>query len=158
AFANAGHAVFAAARSTGEIEKLAAGTAITPVACDATDRAQVDALVERAGTPAVIAHNAGAFARGGVLELDPAALEQAWRVTVLGALHLAQAAGKRMVAAGRGTMLFTGATASLRGAANFAALAVPKFGLRALAQSLARELGPKGVHVCHVIVDGVILS
>jgi NAD(P)-dependent dehydrogenase (short-subunit alcohol dehydrogenase family) len=75
---------------------------------------------------------------------------------VLGGLHLAQAAGKRMVAAGRGTMFFTGATAALRGGANFAGLAIPKFGLRALAQSLARELGPKGVHVCHVIVDGLI--
>ena len=76
----------------------------------------------------------------------------------LGGFHVGQAAARAMVEAGSGTILFTGATASLRGGAGFANLAVPKFGLRALAQSMARELQPKGVHVAHVVIDGQIAS
>jgi NAD(P)-dependent dehydrogenase (short-subunit alcohol dehydrogenase family) len=160
-FARAGYAVTGAARRESEVASLAAAEpelGVTAAACDATDAASARALVERVGTPDVLVYNAGLFVRAAVLDLDPAELERAWRVSVMGALHLAQAAGRRMVAAGKGVMIFTGATASLRGSANFAGLAVPKFGLRALAQSLARELGPKGVHVCHVIVDGIIRS
>lgn len=158
-FARAGYAVTGAARRADEVAKLAAAEpelGVTAAACDATDAAQVRALCEAGPPPAVVVFNAGAFVRGAVLDLDPAAFEQAWRVGVMGALHVAQAAGRRMVAEGRGTLVFTGATAALRGGASFAGLAVQKFGLRALAQSLARELGPKGVHVCHVIVDGQI--
>src|SRR5579862_9778892 len=143
-FARAGYAVFGAARRESEVASLAEAEpdlGVTAAACDATDAGSARALVERAGTPDVLVYNASGFVRGAVLDLEPAALEQAWRVSVLGALHVVQAAGRRMVEAGRGVMIFTGATASLRGAANFAGLAVPKFGLRALAQSLARELG-----------------
>lgn len=160
AFARAGHAVIGAARKREDVAALAAkepDLRVEARACDATDAAQVEALFE-GPTPRVVVFNAGAFVRGAVLDLDPAAFEDAWRAGVMGALHVAQAAGRRMVAAGAGTLIFTGATASLRGSANFAALAVQKFGLRALAQSLARELGPKGVHVAHVIVDGLIAS
>ncbi len=162
--ARAGHRVVGAARRKDAVDALAAkepDLGVASAACDATDAASVKALVDDAckdAPPAVVVYNASAFVRGQVLDLDPAELERAWQISVLGALHVAQAAGRRMVAAGAGTLLFTGATAAMRGSANFAGLAIPKFGLRALAQSLARELGPKGVHVCHVVVDGMILS
>ena len=82
--------------------------------------------------------------------------EDGWRAGCFGGFLVGRAAARLMAPAGRGTILFTGATASLRGSANFAGFAVGKFGLRALAQSMARELGPKGIHVAHVIVDGMI--
>jgi NAD(P)-dependent dehydrogenase (short-subunit alcohol dehydrogenase family) len=105
-----------------------------------------------------VVFNAGAFKPGSLLDLDPAELERCWRVGCLAGLHVAQAALRRMQPRGRGTVIFTGATAALRGSANFAALAVPKFGLRALAQSMAREFGPQGIHVAHVVIDGQIAS
>src|SRR5262249_14536609 len=104
AFARAGHRVLAAGRRVDAVEKLAAAgpsLAVPPIACDATDAASVHALVERAaadGPPAIAVHNASSFVRGNVLDLDPAELEQAWRLAVMGGLHLAQAAGRRMVA------------------------------------------------------------
>jgi len=161
AFARSGHRVTGAARRADEVARLAAAEPdlhVEATACDATDPQSVAALFDGDSPPSVVLFNAGDFVRGAVLDLDPAAVERAWKVSVLGALHVAQAAGRRMVAAGTGTMIFTGATASLRGSANFAGLAISKFGMRALAQSLAREVGPKGVHVCHVVVDGMILS
>ena len=91
-----------------------------------------------------------------MLEITPEECERCWRIGCLGGFNVGQAAARGMVEAGGGTILFTGATAALRGSANFANLAVPKFGLRALAQSMARELGPKGVHVAHLIIDGQI--
>ena len=110
------------------------------------------------GEADLVVFNAGAFHRGNVVDIDPADFERCWRVGCLGGLLVGQAAARRMVGRGRGTILFTGATAALRGGAGFANLAVPKFGLRALAQSMARELGPHGVHVGFVIVDGQISS
>ena len=110
------------------------------------------------GAPSVAIYNAGAFAPGSVLDTEAAAFERCWRILCLGGFLVGQRAARHMVEAGRGTILFTGATASLRGGANFANLAVGKFGLRAVAQSMARELGPKGVHVAHVIIDGQIRS
>ena len=108
------------------------------------------------GDPSLVVYNASGMVRGSVLDLDPALVEKAWRVGCLGGLHVGQQAGRRMVAKGSGTILFTGATASIRGSANFAPFAIAKFGLRALSQSLARELGPKGIHVAHVLIDGQI--
>jgi NAD(P)-dependent dehydrogenase (short-subunit alcohol dehydrogenase family) len=131
-------------------------------ACDATDQAAVDRLFKEVdrdlGPPEVVVFNAGAFQPGGILEIDPAEFERCWRIGCLGGLLVGQAAARRMVANGRGTILFTGATAALRGSARFANLAVPKFGLRALAQAMARELGPQGIHVGQVIIDGQIRS
>jgi len=128
--------------------------------CDVTDPASVqgafDDATADAGAPDLAIFNAGGYARGGILELSPGQLEAAWRVGCLGGFHVGQAAAKAMVPAGHGTILFTGATASLRGSANFAPFAIAKFGLRALAQSMARELGPKGIHVAHIIIDGQI--
>lgn len=165
--AEAGMTVHAAARD----ESRLAGTIgslspqVRPHACDAADRASVDALFEAvlatSGVPDLVVYNAGTFERGGIAEIDPADFERCWRVGCLGGFHVGQRAAQAMLAGepasgGNRTILYTGATASLRGGAGFANLAVPKFGLRALAQSMARELGPKGIHVGHVVIDGQI--
>jgi NAD(P)-dependent dehydrogenase (short-subunit alcohol dehydrogenase family) len=113
---------------------------------------------EDLGPSEVLLYNAGVFELGGLLELSSAAVEQAWRVTCLGGFLAAQAVLPGMLERGRGTVIFSGATASLRGGARFAAVAIGKFGLRALAQSMAREFGPKGIHVAHVVIDGQIDS
>jgi NAD(P)-dependent dehydrogenase (short-subunit alcohol dehydrogenase family) len=128
--------------------------------CDVTDQGSVqgafDDAIADGGPPDLVIFNASGFARGSILELTPGQLETTWRVGCLGGFHVGQAAAKVMVPAERGTILFTGATASLRGSANFAPFAIAKFGLRALAQSMARELGPKGIHVAHIVIDGQI--
>lgn len=97
--------------------------------------------------PDLVVFNAGAFQKANVLDIDSADFERCWRVGCVGGLLVGQAAARRMIKRGRGTIIFSGATAALRGGAGFANLAVPKFGLRALAQSMARELGPQGVHI-----------
>lgn len=110
------------------------------------------------GVPDVVVFNAGAFQKDNVLDIDPADFEHCWRIGCFGGLLVGQEAARRMAKRGHGTIIFTGATAALRGSAGFANLAVSKFGLRALAQSMARELGPQGVHVGFVIIDGQIES
>jgi NAD(P)-dependent dehydrogenase (short-subunit alcohol dehydrogenase family) len=164
-FARTGMNVAMAAR--GE-ERLAAlrtedlGDRVEAYPCDSTDPGAVAALFEQAsaalGEPDLVVYNAGAFRPGGILDIAAEEFERCWRVGCLGGFVVGQAAARRMVPSGRGTILFTGATAALRGSANFANLAVPKFGLRALAQSMARELGPQGIHVAHVVIDGQIDS
>ncbi|WP_119303841.1 SDR family NAD(P)-dependent oxidoreductase [Dongia deserti] len=128
--------------------------------CDVSDPASVDHAfgdaISDGGVPDLMIFNASGYARGSILDLTPGQLEAAWRVGCLGGFIVGQAAAKVMVPAERGTILFTGATASLRGSANFAPFAIAKFGLRALAQSMARELGPKGIHVAHMLIDGQI--
>jgi NAD(P)-dependent dehydrogenase (short-subunit alcohol dehydrogenase family) len=164
-FARGGCGVALLARSDAALGAVradveAAGGAARAYPCDAADEASVKAAFARVreelGAPDVLLYNAGAFQMAGVLDIAPADLERAWRVGCLGGLITAQAVLPAMLERGRGTVIFTGATASLRGSARFAALAVGKFGLRALAQSMARELGPRGVHVAHVVVDGGI--
>lgn len=141
-----------------EIEE-SGGTAL-PVSTDATDPASVaEAFGEvRAdlGDPEVFVYNAGAFQMGGILDLSPEKFDECFKANCAGAFYAAQHVLPAMVEKGSGTILLTGATASLRGSARFSALAVGKFGLRALAQSMAREFGPRGVHVAHVVVDGQI--
>jgi len=158
--AAAGMAVAMARRSAAKLDKLAAEIGGRAYACDATDGGAVEALFADVGRdlgpPALVVYNAGAYRPGGILEIDPRDFEECWRIGCLGGLHVGQAALRRMAPAGAGTIIFTGATASLRGSAGFANLAVPKFGLRALAQSMAREFGPKGIHVAHVLIDGQI--
>ena len=137
------------------------GVRIVAIDSDATEQADVERVFDKAATfgPTEVAvFNAGAFVRGSVVETDPAEFERCWRVGCFAGLLVGQAAARRMVERGSGTILFTGATASLRGGAGFVSLASPKFGLRAVAQSMARELGPKNIHVAHVIVDGQIRS
>jgi NAD(P)-dependent dehydrogenase (short-subunit alcohol dehydrogenase family) len=163
-FAHEGFATVACARDPKKLEPLARadGIQVRLEACDATKPAEVarvfGAVERELGVPGVAIFNAGAYERGGILDITPEAFESCWRVGCLGGFNVGQAAARLMVAKGSGTILFTGATASLRGGAGFANLAVPKFGLRALAQSMARELDPKGVHVAHVIIDGQIAS
>ncbi|HEX6710078.1 MAG TPA: SDR family NAD(P)-dependent oxidoreductase [Rubrobacter sp.] len=141
-----------------EIE--AGGGTVLPVSTDATDPDSVAAAFERVrgelGDPEVFVYNAGAFQMGGILELSPAQFDGCFKANCAGAFYAAQQVLPAMVEAGGGTVLLTGATASLRGSARFSALAVGKFGLRALAQSMAREFGPQGIHVAHIIIDGQI--
>ncbi len=138
----------------------AAGGRALSLPADASDPSSVSAAFaevrEQLGDPEALVYNAGAFRMGAVTDIAPADFEAAWKANCFGAFLAAREVIPAMVARGRGTILLTGATASLRGSANFSALAVGKFGLRALSQSLARELGPKGVHVAHVIIDGQI--
>jgi NAD(P)-dependent dehydrogenase (short-subunit alcohol dehydrogenase family) len=160
-FAEGGFTVAIASRDRARLDADAGGS-IHAYTCDAGDAASVaqlyDAIARDHGDPSLVVYNASAMVRGSVLDLDPAEVERVWRISCLGALLVGQQAARRMVANGRGTILFTGATAALRGGANFAGFAIGKFGQRALAQSMARDLGPKGIHVAHVIVDGLIAA
>jgi NAD(P)-dependent dehydrogenase (short-subunit alcohol dehydrogenase family) len=159
-FAAAGMKVAVARRRAEELADLATEIGGKAYQCDVTEQASVEALFAAVdtdlGIPQVVVFNAGAYKPGGILEIEAADFERCWRIGCLGGFHVGQAAAKRMVAAGAGTIIFTGATAALRGSAKFANLAVPKFGLRALAQSMARDLGPQGVHVAHTVIDGQI--
>jgi NAD(P)-dependent dehydrogenase (short-subunit alcohol dehydrogenase family) len=127
---------------------------------DARREEDVTALFEQVeaghGPIEVLVFNIGANVPASILDETPRKYFKVWEMACFGGFLNAQAAARRMVARGRGTILFTGATASLRGGANFAAFAGAKHALRALAQSMARELGPKGIHVGHVVVDGAI--
>ncbi len=132
------------------------------VVADATDPASMAAgmkeITAKLGPVGVLVYNAASFQPGGVLELTPEAFEASWKVNCFGAFLAAQHVLPSMVARRHGTILFTGATASRRGAARFSALAVGKFGLRALAESMAREYAPLGVHVAHIVIDGQIAT
>jgi NAD(P)-dependent dehydrogenase (short-subunit alcohol dehydrogenase family) len=164
AFAAQGYTVVAAARSISKLNELAAQwprDGVVPVSCDATAPADVDSLFQRSealGAVEIAVYNAGTFGRGSVLDTEAADFERCWRIGCFGGYLVGRAAARLMVARREGTILFTGATASLRGGAGFVNLASPKFALRALAQCMARELGPQGVHVAHVIIDGQIES
>ncbi|MBI2211676.1 MAG: SDR family NAD(P)-dependent oxidoreductase [Deltaproteobacteria bacterium] len=130
------------------------------LAVDVTDRAAVLRATARIraemGPVTVLAYNASGFGRGPFLALDPEIIRRSFEVGTMGAVHLAQAVIPDMLEAGHGFISLTGATASLRGRAGFAPLAIAKSSLRVLGQSLAREFHPKGIHVVHVIVDGQI--
>jgi NAD(P)-dependent dehydrogenase (short-subunit alcohol dehydrogenase family) len=156
------------ARSQGSLSPVAeeirrGGGRVVAIEVDATRPSSVKDGCAKAkselGPADVLVYNAGAFKMGGILDFSPEEFEQCWQSNCAGALSAAQAVLPDMLARKdrtRGTILLTGATASLRGSARFACLAVGKFGLRALAQSMAREFGPQGIHVAHVVVDGQI--
>lgn len=150
-----------AARSVGKLDALVADTSAVAVACDATKPAQVDALFdtmerEFGGPPDVVIYNASARARGPFVDLDSELVAQAIAVSAFGGFLVAQRAARRMCAQKRGAILFTGASASVKGYAQSAPFAMGKFALRGLAQSLARELSPQGIHVAHFVIDGAI--
>lgn len=130
------------------------------IATDATDAEAVGRAFARIrkhwGDASVLVYNAGQFRPAGLLEIEPEAFEQNWRSNCLGAFLAAREVLPAMVRAGRGSVILTGATAAWRGGARFSGLAVGKFGLRALGQSMAREFGPQGVHVTHAVIDGQI--
>ncbi len=159
-FAGEGMSVAVAARNPGKLDGLVAETGARAYACDATQREQVAALFAEVasdlGTPDVVVYNASGRVRGPVVELGPEAVEQAIAVTCFGGFLVGQAAARQMIAAGRGSILFTGASASVKGYANSSSFAMGKFGLRGLAQSMARELAPQNVHVAHFVIDGGI--
>src|SRR3990170_1397080 len=127
---------------------------------DVTDRQAVSGTVAKIhadlGSVTVLTYNASGYGRGFFLELDPSQISQAFDVGVMGAVHLAQAVIPDMLKVGHGFISLTGATASLRGRAGFAPLAIAKSSLRMLGQALAREFHPQGIHVIHVVVDGQI--
>lgn len=141
-----------------EIEQ--AGGSATARAVDLRIEEDVAALfqdvVAEYGIPDLVVYNAGAQYRQPILETTGSMFEKVWRLSCFAGFLVAREAARHMVRRGRGTIIFTGATASLRGAAEFAAFAGAKSGLRAVAQSMARELGPKGIHVANVIIDGPV--
>jgi NAD(P)-dependent dehydrogenase (short-subunit alcohol dehydrogenase family) len=163
-FAREGLHVLLGARQAERIEAAAsairaAGGAASGVAMDTTLSSDVAGLfdaAERLGPLELVAYNAGNAHTSPLLELDAEAFESVWRITCLGGFLAGREAARRMLPRASGTILFTGATASLRARPPFTAFASAKAGLRALAQGMARELGPKGLHVAHVVIDGVI--
>jgi NAD(P)-dependent dehydrogenase (short-subunit alcohol dehydrogenase family) len=161
-FAKQGMGVALGARSTDKLAALAQETGAKTYACDAADRAQVDrlfaALDAAKTTPDVVVYNASYRTRGPFVELDSGEVEKSIRVTAYAAFLVAQAAAKRMQPQGRGAIFFTGASASIKGYAQSAPFAMGKFALRGLAQSMARELAPQGIHVAHFVIDGGIRS
>jgi NAD(P)-dependent dehydrogenase (short-subunit alcohol dehydrogenase family) len=161
AFAKAGMKIALAARSVDKLGPLAKETNAQIYACDASQRADVDKLfaaLDGAGAPDVVVYNASYRTRGPFLDLDPAEVEKSIIVSAFAGFLVAQAAVKRMLPRGRGAMLFTGASASIKGYAQSAPFAMGKFALRGLAQSMAREMGPQGIHVAHFVIDGGIRS
>ena len=159
-FAREGFKVALAARNTEKLASLCSSTGATAFSCDATDADQVAKLyrdVERKiGDPDVVIYNASARSRGPFVSLVASEVEQAIRTSAFGGFLVAQEAAKRMLPNGHGAILFTGASASVKGYAQSAPFAMGKFALRGLAQSMARELAPLGIHVAHFIIDGAI--
>lgn len=158
----AGVKVALAARNVEKLDALAAETGASTFTVDAADPAGVAALFEAVdaalGEPDVVIYNASQRARGPLAELDPAEVARALAVTAYGAFLVAQQAARRMLKHGRGAILLTGATAGVKGFALSSPFAMGKFALRGLAQSAARELGPKGIHVAHFVIDGGVRS
>jgi NAD(P)-dependent dehydrogenase (short-subunit alcohol dehydrogenase family) len=161
-FAREGIRVALAARKVEKLGALCTETGAHAIACDATNADEVErlfGLVEREiGTPDLVVYNASARARGAFVELAPADVAQAIAVSAFGGFLVAQQAVKRMLPDRRGAILFTGASASVKGYPQSAPFAMGKFALRGLAQSLARELSPQGIHIAHFVIDGGIRS
>lgn len=159
-FAAEGHAVAVASRDQDRIQARAKEIGARGYSCDVTDEQAVSGLVERVekdlGPLGVVVFNASRRHRGGILDLTADQYRNCWEVSALGGFLVGQAAARCMLPRAKGTILFTGATASRRGGNGFAAFAGGKFALRSLSQSMARELGPLGIHVAHVVIDGRI--
>lgn len=153
-----GHAVALASRSAAA--RADGVPAALRLACDAADPAAVEALFARldAELPPleVVLYNPGHRARGAFVDLSPDEVRRSLEVSAFGAFLVAQHAARRMLARGRGALLFTGASASVKGYAKSAPFAMGKFALRGLAPSLARELAPQGIHVAHFVIDGQV--
>jgi NAD(P)-dependent dehydrogenase (short-subunit alcohol dehydrogenase family) len=158
--AQSGLAVALAARNPEKLSGLCAETGASAFACDAQDRAQVARLFEdveeKLGPPDVVIYNASARARGPLMTLDPDDVRRTLLVSAFGAFLVAQRAVPAMLDRASGAILFTGASASVKGYAESAPFAMGKFALRGLAQSMSRELSPKGIHVAHFVIDGQI--
>jgi NAD(P)-dependent dehydrogenase (short-subunit alcohol dehydrogenase family) len=158
----AGLKVGLAARNAGKLAALTAETGAMAFSADASDPAAVAALFDevdaRLGEPDVVIYNASARAPGSVAEIDPEAVRHALEIGAFGGFLATRQAARRMLEHGHGAILLTGASASVKGFPLSAAFAMAKFALRGLAQSAARELGPKGIHVAHFVIDGGVRS
>ena len=159
-FANEGMRVALAARDAEKLAGLCAETGARAFACDASRPDAVAALYQAVdpalGAPDLVVYNAGQRVRGSITEVDASAVQQSLLNTAYGGFLVAQQAARRMLEKGGGTLLFTGASASVKGFPRSAPFAMGKFGLRGLAQALARELQPLNIHVGHVVIDGGI--
>jgi len=160
--AAAGLKVGLAARNTEKLAALAGEIGAERFAVDASEPAAVAHLFEaadaRLGPPDVVLFNASARAPGSVAEIDPEAVRKAVEISAFGGFLVVQQAAKRMIPKGKGAILLTGASASIKGYPLSAAFAMGKFALRGLAQAAARELAPKGIHVAHFVIDGGVRS
>ena len=156
--AREGMRVALAARDTGKLASLSKETSAVAIGCDASVAEQVDAMFEKIQAPDLVVYNAGYRARGPLVSLAPKEVERTLMISAYGGFLVGQAAAKRMLARGTGSIFFTGASASVKGYAESAPFAMGKFALRGLAQSMARELAPKGIHVAHFVIDGGILQ
>jgi NAD(P)-dependent dehydrogenase (short-subunit alcohol dehydrogenase family) len=159
-FARDGMAVAVAARDSGKLAGLVAETDAKAYACDASRPDDVAALFVAVrgdfGAPDLVVYNPSFRARGPIVELDPEAVRKVLEVTAFGAFLVAQQAAKLMLPRGSGSILFTGASAGVKGYANSSSFAMGKFALRGLANALARELHPQGIHIGHFVIDGGI--
>jgi NAD(P)-dependent dehydrogenase (short-subunit alcohol dehydrogenase family) len=162
ALAGAGVAVAIAARDAEKLAPLAAETGARAFSVDAVDPGAVAALfaatTAKIGAPDLVLYNASARAPGPIIDLDPETVRKAVEISAFGAFLVAQQAARLMLPQQHGAIFFTGATAGIKGFARSAAFAMGKFALRGLAQSLARELGPQGIHVAHFVIDGGVRS
>jgi len=159
-FGREGMRISLAARQPDQLTELCRETGARAYACDAAGPGQVtklfDDIEKHSGAPDVVVYNASARARGPLLDLVPAEVERTLAVSAFGAFLVAQQAVRRMLPNRHGAILFTGASASIKGYPQSAPFAMGKFALRGLAQSMARELAPQGIHVAHFVIDGVI--
>jgi NAD(P)-dependent dehydrogenase (short-subunit alcohol dehydrogenase family) len=162
ALARDGYKVALAARKTDKLKVLAADTGAALIEADAADAGQVKAMFAKAdqdlGPLDVVLYNASFRTRGPFIDLDAGDVARTLRVSAYGGFLVGQEAARRMLERQAGVILFTGASASVKGYAQSAPFAMGKFALRGLAQSMARELGPKGIHVAHVVIDGGVRS
>lgn len=159
-FAREGISVTLAARNTNKLRELCDEVDGRAFTCDVTNEKSVtdlfSTLDELGQTPQLVVYNAGHYANGAIEDLHPDTIRKSLEINALGAFLVAQAASVRMKKEGGGAMLFTGATAGVKGFAKSSAFAMGKFALRGLCQSLARELAPQNIHVTHFVLDGMI--
>jgi NAD(P)-dependent dehydrogenase (short-subunit alcohol dehydrogenase family) len=160
--AKEGMQVALAARKTDKLGELAKATKAKIYACDASEPAEVERLFREAegdlGPFDWVVYNASARVRGPITDIDPAEVKKALLISCYAGFLVGQRAAKSMLARGKGSIFFTGASASVKGYVQSASFAMGKFGLRGLAQSMARELAPKNIHVAHFVIDGGILQ
>lgn len=156
-FAEGGYRVAMLARDTDRLSALQSEIPDSvAVPCDVTDRAALAGVLAQVGAPKVVVHNAVGGAFGSFRDIDPSVLQRNFEINTVALMHLAQLTTPAMVDAGEGALIVTGNTSAQRGRANFAHFAPTKAAQRILAEALARDLGPKGVHVAYLIIDAVI--
>jgi len=166
-FAKEGYTTALVARTQSKLEEIqksieALGQRALPFSADVNSESDLEStfrnITDNEGDIEVLVYNAGDFKMQSVLDIDPEEFKRSWEINCMGAFLCSKLVLPSMIENKRGTIIFTGATASIRGSAMFSRLAVGKFGLRALAQSMAREFGPMGIHVAHVVIDGMIAT